>query len=293
MTEEAQRIKALGALALCALLWSSGGLGVKLVDWSPVAIAGTRSLIAGVTILAFLVARREKLRITNGPIQLAAAASYAATMLCYVAAVKLTTAANAILLQYTSPVFTAVLGWLILKERVGLVDWLSVGGVMVGMVVFFLEKLTPAGMLGNLLAIVSGVLFALTFVLIRKQRAASPVQSLAAGHFLGFLFSIPFLIALPPGSGPGPAGWAALAYLGIVQVGLTSFLVVYGLKHVSALQSMLISLIEPVLTPVWVLLIVGERPSPAAIAGGIMIVAVVVLRSAYGLRGSPQAAARR
>jgi drug/metabolite transporter (DMT)-like permease len=283
-----QRLKALGALAWCALLWSTGGLGIKLVSWNPMAIAGTRSLIAGLVILAYLYIRRGGPRIREWPLQLAGGAAYAGTMISYVAAVKLTTAANAILLQYTSPVFTAILGWLILRERVSWVDWVSVAAVMVGMVVFFVGKLTFAGTWGNILAIASGILFSLTFVLVRKQREGSAVESLAAGHFMAFLVSIPFL----RGGGPGAMGWVGLAYLGVFQVGLTSLLMSYGLKHVPALQSMLVSLIEPILTPVWVLLVVGEVPSPAAVAGGAIIIGVVVARSALSLR-RPRAAIGR
>jgi len=273
-------------MAGCALLWSTGGLGIKLVSWNPMAIAGARSLIAGLVLLAYLFLRQGGPRIRNWPLQLAGGAAYAGTMLCYVASVKLTTAANAILLQYTSPVFTAILGWLILRERVSWVDWVSMAGVMVGMVIFFLEKLTFAGTWGNVLAITSGILFSLTFVLVRKQREGSAVESLAAGHFLTFLVTIPFLAAGggPGGMGPGAWGWVGLAYLGSVQVGLTSVLMSYALRYVSALQSMLVSLIEPILTPVWVFLFVREVPSPAAIAGGLIIVGVVAARSALSLR---------
>lgn len=281
--ENTQRLKALGAMATCALLWSTGGLGIKLVSWTPMAIAGTRSLIAGIVLLGYLFARQGGPRFREWPLQLGAGAAYAATMTTYVASVKLTTAANAILLQYTSPVFTAVLGWVILRERVSWVDWVSVAGVMVGMVIFFFDKLTFSGMWGNILAIVSGVLFALTFVLVRKQRAGSSVEGLMAGHFMAFLVSIPFLGG---GDGPGAWGWVGLGYLGVVQVGLTSVLMSYALRYVTALQNMLVSLIEPILTPVWVLLIVGEAPSPAAVAGGLIIVGVVVARSVLNLRAA-------
>lgn len=283
---QAQRLKALGAMAGCALLWSTGGLGIKLVSWTPMAIAGTRSLIAGLVLLCYLFIRQGGPRVREWPLQLAGGAAYAGTMVCYVAAVKLTTAANAILLQYTSPVFTAILGWIILRERVSWVDWVSVAGVMVGMVVFFLEKLTFAGLWGNILAIVSGILFSLTFVLVRKQREGSAVESLMAGHFMAFLVSIPFLGS---GGGPGAVGWLGLGYLGVVQVGLTSLLMSYALKYVTALQNMLVSLIEPILTPVWVLLFVGEAPSPAAIAGGLIIVGVVAARSVLSMRATQAA----
>lgn len=275
-------------MAGCALLWSTGGLGIKLVSWNPMAIAGARSLIAGLVLLAYLFVRQGGPRIRDWKLQLAGGAAYAGTMLCYVASVKLTTAANAILLQYTSPVFTAILGWLILRERVSWVDWVSVAGVMVGMVIFFLEKLTFAGMWGNVLAITSGILFSLTFVLVRKQREGSSVESLAAGHFMAFVVSIPFLAAGggPQGAGPGVWGWVGLAYLGSVQVGLTSVLMSYALRYVTALQSMLVSLIEPILTPVWVFLFVREVPSPAAMAGGLIIVVVVAARSALSLRAT-------
>ena len=156
-----QRTKALGALVLCALLWSTSGLVIKLISWNALAIAGVRSGIAGIVMLVYL--RRPRFDYLR--LQLMCAGSYAATMITFVAANKLTTAANAILLQYTAPVYAAVLGWIVLRERVVPRDWVTLAVVMSGMVLFFLEDLSPSGLWGNLLAILSGICFALTFVL--------------------------------------------------------------------------------------------------------------------------------
>lgn len=268
---EAIRLKALGALVLCALLWSTSGVAIKLVTWNPVAIAGVRSGIAGLVLLAYL--RRP--RFDRPGLQIACAASYAATMISFVAANKLTTAANAIFLQYTSPVYAAVLGWLLLRERVGIRDWVTLAVMLGGMALLFMENLSFVGLWGNLLAVFSGMCFAMTFVLLRMQRHASPLESLMLGHFVAFLVSIAFL--RPPW--PSLAGWGGLAYLGVVQIGITSVLISYGLKHVPAFQSMVISLIEPVFNPVWVFLLVGEAPGATALAGGAVILGAVAARS--------------
>ena len=139
------------------ILWSFGGLLIKWVDWSPLAISGGRSGIAALVFLAYL--RRP--RFTWSPVQLGAAVAYSATVITFVVANKLTTAANAILLQYTAPIYAALLGWWFLRERVTWRDWLTMGVVSGGMALFFIDKLSLGGMWGNLLAMLSGVTWAM------------------------------------------------------------------------------------------------------------------------------------
>ncbi len=265
------RGKAIAAVAACALLWSTAGLFIKVIDWNPIAIAGTRSLIGGILILAYL--RRP--RFTWSFAQIAAAVCYSATMLGFVAANKLTTAANAILLQYTAPVYAAILGWIFLGERTSWLDWVTIGVVLGGMVLFFLDKLSVGGMAGNLLAVASGVTFAGSMVFLRKQKDGSPLESILLSHGLTFVVSIPFLWK----GMPSLAGWAALGLLGLFQVGLSSIFLAYGVRHVTALQSLLIAVIEPLFNPLWVFLAIGEVPGPFAVVGGVLILLSVTARS--------------
>ena len=270
--------KAILAVAACALLWSTGGLFVKLVDWNPFAIAGMRSLVGGLVILAFL----RKPKFTWSFAQLAGAVCYAACMVGFVSANKLTTAANAILLQYTAPLWAAILGWIFLKERVRGLDWTTIGVVIGGMVLFFMDRLTLGGMQGNVLAIVSGVFFAGAMVSFRAQKAGSSLESILLSHLLTFVVAIPFLFR----GWPTLAGWGAIGFLGVFQIGLSSILLTYGVKHVSAVQSLLTAVLEPLFNPIWVFLVIGEQPGPRALVGSAVILVAVTVRSVISLRSA-------
>ena len=271
------------AVAACALLWSIGGLFVKLIQWNPFAIAGIRSVIGGLVIIAFL----RKPRFTWSFAQVAGAVCYAACMIGFVSANKLTTAANAILLQYTAPLWAAILGWIFLRERVRALDWAAMAVVIGGMVLFFMDSLTLGGMQGNLLAILSGVFFAGAMVSFRAQKDGSSLESILLSHGLTFLVSIPFLF----GAWPSAAGLGALGILGVFQIGLSSILLTYGVKHVSAVQSLLTAVLEPLFDPVWVFLVLGERPGPRAMIGGAVILVAVTVRSVLSLRSAARPAA--
>ncbi len=271
-----ERGKALLALTACALLWSTGGLLIKIVDWNPFALAGVRSLIGGLLILAVL--RRP--HFTWSFPQVAGAVSYAACMVLFVAANKLTTAANAILLQYTAPIYAAVFGWILLREKASVVDWATIVVVLGGMVLFFMDRLGRGGVAGNLLAISSGIFFAGTMVALRRQKDGSPLESLLLSHAITFVVAIPFLW----GPLPGVRSLVGLAFLGVFQIGIPSFLLTYGVKRVTALQTLLTSVLEPIFNPIWVFLILGETPGPRALVGGIIILLAVTARSVISLR---------
>jgi drug/metabolite transporter (DMT)-like permease len=266
------------AVAACALLWSTGGLFVKLIAWNPFAIAGVRSLIGALVILVFL--RRP--HFTWSFAQIAGAVCYAACMISFVTANKLTTAANAILLQYTAPLYAAVLGWIFLKEKARALDWVTMAVVIGGMVLFFMDSLTLGGMEGNLLAIASGVFFAGAIVSFRAQKDGSSLESMLLSHGLTLAVSIPFLWQ----GTPTLAAWGALGFLGIFQIGLPSLLLNYGVKHVTAVQSLLTAVLEPLFNPLWVFLVLGERPGPRAMAGGAIILVAVTARSLVSLRSA-------
>ncbi|MCX7030082.1 MAG: DMT family transporter [Spirochaetes bacterium] len=280
---DSKRPQGIAAVVLCSLLWSTGGLFIKLVPWNPFAIAGIRSLFAGLVMLAWL--RRPHL--TWSRAQVAAAVFYAATMITFVIANKLTTSANAILLQYGAPVYAALLAAPLLGERTHWYDWLTIAATLGGMVLFFLDKLSAGSLAGNLIAVANGLLFAFAMVLLRKQKDGSPFESIMLSQFLTFAVSIPFLFSGMPGTGgTGPAAsgrpaliaWLALICLGVVQMGLSSILLAYGVRHVTTVQSFLFSMIEPIFNPVWVFLLLGEKPGVGALAGGAVILVATTLR---------------
>jgi drug/metabolite transporter (DMT)-like permease len=264
-------------LLAAAILWSTGGFFIKWVEWNGMAISGVRSAISAVVIA---IAFRKDLKITWSPLQLGGAVAYALTVSLFVVANKLTTAANAILLQYTAPVHVALLAAWILKERITLRDWLTIVAVLTGMVMFFFEQMSPGGLIGNLLALFTGFTFALFIVLIRKQQGASPAASVFLGNVLTALAGLPFMFD----SVPGLQGWLGMIYLGVFQLGLAYALYTWALAHVTAMEAILITLIEPVLNPFWVFLLMGEVPAMTSLFGGAIIIGAVTIHHIIGAR---------
>ena len=265
-----KRYKAIGFLIATSILWSSGGLLLKMISWNPLAIAGMRSAIAAIVLLAFL--RRPHM--TWSSAQIGGAIAYTVTVILFVSANKLTTAANAILLQYTSPIYVALFGAWFLRERATRLDWVIILVVMGGMVLFFLDDLTTGGFWGNVCAISSGATFACFVLFMRKQKDDSPVESVLLGNILTALVGLPFMFEAMPNA----SSWIGLVLLGVFQLGLSHALYATAIKHVTALEAILIPVIEPILNPLWVLLIVGETPGPWAFLGGFIILFSVMVR---------------
>ncbi len=265
-----KRYRAIILLLAAAILWSSGGLLIKLVSWNPIAIAGVRSLIAFLVLFAFL--RRPNL--TWSFPQMAGAVAYCLTVTSFVTATKLTTAANAILLQYTAPVYVALLGAWLLGEETRWLDWTIIFLVMGGIGLFFFDHLTIGNLLGNGCAIFSGISFSFLIIFLRKQKDESPLGSILLGNLLTGLVGLPFVFE----SMPSPMSWAGLIFLGVVQLGLSYIFYSEAIKHVTALEAILISGIEPVLNPIWVFLILGEMPGKWALLGGLIVFISVTVR---------------
>ena len=256
------------------MLWSTGGLFIKLAPMPALAVAGGRSLVAGLFYLALL---RPRLRAARW----STAVAYAGCILSFVAATKLTTAANAIFLQYTGPAYVLLLSPLLLDEPFRWVDGVCVALSLAGMSLFFVGKVEAGQALGNLLGVVSGVFFAFTVVLLRRDAKSGrddALPSTTLGNLLAAAVALPWAFRALPQMTRGP-GLFVLLYLGIVQLGIAYLLFVKGVKKVPAAEASLISMLEPILNPVWVLLFFGERPGPWAIAGGAVVVASVVLRT--------------
>jgi drug/metabolite transporter (DMT)-like permease len=276
-----------GAIALCAVFWSTSGLFIKLLDWHPVVIAGARSLVAALFMVAvrWMFRARGKYRrdVFN---MLSAGICYAGAMLFFVIANKLTASANVILLQYSAPVWACLLAWLLLKEKPFWEHWIALALVIGGMILFFREGLTAGSLFGDGLAVVSGVFFGANSVFMRAQKEGNPADSMLVAHILTALFAFPFFFIFPPLISPSSVG--AVLFMGIVQIGCASLLFAYGIKRISAIQAMLTASIEPVLNPVWVLIVTREKPSISAIAGGAIILFAIIFSSIIGKNRHPK-----
>jgi len=268
--DEASRGRAMGLLVLTAVFWSFGGILIKWVQWHPMAISGMRSAIAALTI--WIVFR--DLRFNWSRPQIGGAVAFAGTVTLFVIATKMTTAANAILLQYTAPVYVALFGPWFLGEPTRRQDVISIAVIFGGIALFFLDKLTSAGMWGNVAALGSGVCFGWLTLFLRSQKGGSGIESIFLGNLLAAAAGIPFMF----GSMPDARSWAGLLLLGTMQMGIPYVFFSMAIRHVPAVTAILIPMIEPVLNPVWVLLFLGETPGPMAILGGSIILGVVALR---------------
>lgn len=283
MTDPAHR-KAVGFLLLAALGWSLAGVLFKLVDWPPLAAAGGRGLVSAVFLIAVF---GRRLRFTGSPLQLGTAFVYAGCTVLFAIANKMTTAANAILLQYTAPVWIALFGAWLLKERATRADWLTIAASFAGMALFLYEGLQLNNLAGIFVALASGVFFAAMIMLLRKQKDSSPIESIILGNLLGFLLSLP---AMWTAGVPSTGSLTALVVLGVVQLGIPYLLYTRAIPHVTALEAALIPVIEPILNPVWVMLFIGERPSPLSLLGGVIVVGAVTWRAIDSIRDRKAAA---
>ncbi len=276
------------ALFLCALLWSTSGILIKLTDWNALAISGVRSFIGAVTMIVAL--RRIPslfVRLSDGSIdkkqtidRLVATLVYTATMVLFVFANKMTTSANAILLQYTSVLYVIALGPLFLGEKNSWIDVVASIGILGGMVLlvsdgFTADSFDAISMRGNILALLSGVCFGLTTIFMRRQKDGHPEDSFTLAHILTFLIAIPSIIQ----SGvPNTQSIGALFMLGVFQIGIPSILYSMGVTRVTAISAAIITMLEPVMNPVWVFFFFAEVPSNRTIMGGVVILAFLFFR---------------
>ena len=265
------RKRAILMLLVTGIMWSTGGLLIKVIPWPPMAISGIRGGIAALTI--FLLTRN--LRFTWSRTQVAAAICYVLVVTLFVIANKLTTAGNSILLQYTAPVYVAIFGYTFLGERSTRVDWVTILVLLTGLTVFFFDELTISGVLGNVCAILSGMSFAALTILLRKQKDGSPSDSILLGNLLTLLVGLPVIVT---GVTWDPMPWLLIVVLGVFQLGIPYVLYTTAIKYVTALDAIIYPIIEPILNPILVFLVLGEVLGSWAIFGGIIVLGGVIAR---------------
>ncbi|HKD12049.1 MAG TPA: DMT family transporter [Thermoanaerobaculia bacterium] len=254
-----------------ALIWSTGGVAIKAVTDSALKVAFYRSAFAALALWIMLRPRPRRLT----PAFAAGLVSYAACLTTFVVATKWTTAANAIFLQYSGVVWVLLFSPLVVGEPLHLRDIAAVVAAFGGMALFFVGKLRAGGA-GDGIALLSGVFFAGLVLSLRRERHAGAEAAVTYGNVLAAAALLPFVardLSLTPRS------LAILAFLGVVQIGVSYVLFVRGLESVPATQASLIGMAEPVLNPIWVFLILGERPSPFAVLGGAIVLGAIGWRT--------------
>ena len=286
----AEYSRGIAACLGAALLWSSAGLFIKQVELPPLEIATIRALISTVFFVAMTRLLRAEFRNWSW-ISVGAAAGMGLTAVSFVVATKWTTAAAAIFLQSTAPAWVLLLDWLAHGRPPRLRDLAAVAGCGVGLALFFVGNLQMAGFWGNVIALGSGLCFAIHTVCLRRVPPDRQVPVLAAGNAIAAvaaasLAASGLLERLVPGtlvwSWPQPAQWLCLAYLGGIQIGLGYFLFSLGIRRLPSIQVSLLVLLEPMLNPVWVYLGNGETPGRWAIAGGAIVLGTLAWHSLAG-----------
>lgn len=266
-----------------AVLWSTGGLFIKWTSISGLELSFGRSLLAAITVALFT--RHEGFRLNK--VTGLASVLYAALLLLFVLATKETTAANAIFLQYTAPLYLLILEPLFYKEKFRRRDLITVAACVIGMSLFFVGKLRPQDVTGNLLALASGFCFACYFLLLRhaKARDVNRASSVIYGNLLLVLVAAPAGIRVLPQLSLHDA--VSVVYLGVVQIGLAYTLFTVAMaRGARSLDAGIVGYVEPVLNPIWVFLLIGERPGQWALVGGVIILLAVVRHTLLEARRS-------
>ena len=265
------RKNAILMLLFAGVLWSLGGLLIKSIPWHPLAISGLRGGIAAIVIYAF--SKDRKIIITYE--KLFAACFYTLVVTLFVVANKLTTAGNAILLQYTAPVYVALFGYMFLGEKSTFIDWITIFILLGGLTLFFLDDLSFDGYLGNALAILSGMSFAALTISLRKQKNHNPSDSILLGNILTLIIGLPLIISE---TSFNLHSIILILILGTIQLGVPYILYTTAIKHVTALDAIIFPVVEPILNPILVFFILGETLGPWAFLGGALVLGSVVLR---------------
>ena len=285
--QTANRKQGILEMLLCAALWSSAGILIKLLPWNGFAVASLRSLIAGSTILLFMIFTGKKLvfdrkTILSGIIT-------GCVYICFSCANKLTTAANAIVLQFTSPVFILLFSAVLLKKKLWLRDGITVLLTLAGITFVFFDKLEKGYLLGNIVAIAAGMFMAGMFVAVGEMDGDRRYSCITIGQFFTFLAGLPFVIATRPAITTVTA--LSILALGIFQLGISYILYVRASQSCPPLACCLLAGLEPLLNPIWVMLFDGETPGLLALFGGLIVIITITVWCALDGRAEKKSVA--
>ena len=272
MKNSPEHLKGIFAVFLTALLWSSGGLFIKLISLSPMQISFFRCLIAATVFI--LIFRKRVLRLN--PLALLNSINYAIVLILFVYATKTTTAANAIFLQSTAPIYVLIFEPILTKTKYEKINIITIAVCFFGMILFFVGELSPGDINGNIAALLAGLAFAAFFLGMKKNEGKFGEASIFYGNILVSLFCIPFILELQT---LNTNDLAMVSFLGVFQIAVPYALFSYGIQRIKAVEASIISMFEPVLNPIWVFFGYGEIPKLNAIIGGIIIITAITVKT--------------
>ena len=268
------------AMIVTALLWSMGGIFIKMIPWNPLAIAGLRGLIGGGVMYIYLRIRKIKPVINKDSIKIAL--SLAGVCTTFVAANKLTTAANAIVIQYCAPVYVLLYIAFVQKKKLRPLDIAVVPMTILGVSLCFIGQMGNGHLTGDIVAVISGLFFAAMFIFSEGVPDQTRASGIMQGQFLTALIGLPVLIATRPAFTPQAIG--GILILGIFQIGIAYVLYSIAIRSAPLLTCSLLAVLEPLLNPVWVFLFAGENPGIWSLVGGVIVVVVITLWYVYDAR---------
>ena len=262
-------------MVACGVLWSMSGITMKYINWNPLLIVGGRGVFSALIIFMSMKMSGYKLRVTKKSLGIAFLTFM--NLVLFVSANKYTTAANAIVLQYTAPIFVLIVTAFILKRKLRNFEILTVFAALIGIVLFFMDQVSGNGMSGNVMAVASGFFMGIMYALTGEIKDdGERISGLVLGHTalavicipLGYIFTDHSEITLIP--------ILLVVFLGVVQMGVPYSLYGRATALISGVEVSLISMIEPILNPIWVALIYGEIPGSHALIGAVLIIGAVI-----------------
>lgn len=268
------------AMIVTALLWSIGGIFIKLVPWNPLAIAGLRGVLGGLVMYVYLRARGIRPVINKDSVKIAAALAGVCTT--FVAANKLTTAANAIVIQYCAPVYVLLYIAFVQKKKLRPLDFAVVPITILGVLLCFIGQMGKGRLIGDIIALISGMFFAAMFITSEGVSDQTRASGIMQGQFLTAIIGLPVFFATRPVFTAQAIG--GILILGIFQIGIAYVLYSIAIKRASLLTCSLLAVLEPLLNPVWVFLFAGENPGAWSIVGGVIVVAAITFWYVYDAR---------
>ena len=273
LTDRKRKNRAMLLMVITAAMWSLGGIFIKLISWNPFLIAGVRSGISGSIMALYMAATQTRFKLNRYSLLAGMGLGCSATL--FTIANKLTTAANAIVLQYTAPIFILLISAIFFKEKMQKQDILVVCITMGGMVLFFLDQLSPGNLLGNILGILAGVTLGQMFVMVGRggDDDATRMSGILIAHMITLMIGVP--VGLPQTEEVAAIEILYVIILGVFQLGIPYVLYGIASKDCPPLACSLIGMLEPLLNPVWVAIFIGEVPGPFALAGAVIIIATV------------------
>lgn len=255
---------------LSAVFFSLGGFMIKIVPWQSLSVSGVRSIFALITLLIYM-------KLINHPFRLNSSVIFggicsASMSITFVCATKMTSAANAIILQFTHPVFLILILWVFYHKKPNKKAVITCFVALLGIICFFFDKITAGGTIGNVLAIISGLSYAIMFQM-KQMKGGDFESSLVISYILAFLIGLPTSVHETVHT---PAVWLVIILLGVIQTGLATICLSRGLDAVPPVTAALTSGIEPILNPVLAAIICGETIGPMSLAGGVLVVCSVL-----------------